>query len=520
MIRAHYKVCISLLIVVVMCSSSRAEAISDSVIISQSVTNTDITAPTVPSNVVATALATDQITLTWSASSDNVGVSGYQVFREGVQIATTTLLSYADTGLSEGTTYEYYVTAFDAVLNVSASSTSVSATTLSTSVSTTTVSGGGSSQYGSLLPLRITNLKVVTELSGAYISWETNIPTKSRVSWGMTEEYEMGTLAERALSRTHRTHITELLPGTIYRFQIVGQDEFHREVILATDSFQTLLPEDTIAPPNVRFLRGILEGTDAVLSWQNPNVPDFAKVRIVRKVGGYPADPNDGVLIFEGDATTYRDQGIFNSENAVHYAVFAYDQKGNGASGAVVHIYREGSEEEEDVSPTEGAPVLSFDDLIFLEGNRVIPYIGTDVVLKGNAPFTVRVPYGRLPEHLKTIVVTLADASQNENTFSFLLRVNKEKTAYEAVIDTLEQKGTYPFRLAVLDYTSRTISKIQGNLIVAEAIAQDDISPSASHIVSSSFLRNIWTYIGTVSLIFLALILIILARRRRKIAKT
>lgn len=505
-----------------MCVGPWAEAVTDQVTISQSVTSTDIAAPTVPGGVTATALATDQITLSWNASTDNVGVVGYQIFRDGVQIATTAGLSYADIGLSEGTAYEYYVTAFDAVPNVSASSTLASATTLSTSIATTTVSEEEGGQSSSLPSVRISNLRIVTELSGAYLSWETNIPIKSRVSWGRTEEYEMGSLAERALSRMHRTHLTELAPATTYHFQIVGVDEWQREVILATDSLTTQVPEDTTAPPNVRFLRGSVAGADAVLSWHNPEVSDFAKVRIVRKVGGYPADPHDGVLIFEGDATNYRDQTIFHSEDTVYYAVFAYDQKGNGASGAVVRISLKGEEEEsEPVVPIPGMPTLTFDDLIFLEKGREVPYIGTDVILGGDTPFTVRIPYDRLPEHLKTIMVTLADASENENTFSFLLRVNAEKTAYEAVIDSLEQTGTYPFRLAVLDYTSRTISKIQGNLIVAETIAQEDVSPSASSIVTTSLIRERYFW-GVIGIFFLLLLitLYIVSRSRRKVEQS
>jgi chitodextrinase len=91
--------------------------------------NEDTEAPSVPSNLSGSAVSTSQINLTWTASTDNVGVAGYQVFRNGTKIAETTSTSFGDTGLVAGTEYTYFVRAFDAVGNVSGSSNTVSVTT-------------------------------------------------------------------------------------------------------------------------------------------------------------------------------------------------------------------------------------------------------------------------------------------------------------------------------------------------------------------------------------------------------
>ena len=81
--------------------------------------------------MLATAVSSTQINVTWSASTDNVGVAGYRVFRNGTQVgATTTALSYSDTGLTPSTQYTYTVVAFDAAGNASAPSTGSTATTL------------------------------------------------------------------------------------------------------------------------------------------------------------------------------------------------------------------------------------------------------------------------------------------------------------------------------------------------------------------------------------------------------
>lgn len=89
----------------------------------------DSQAPTVPKGLAAKAISISQIDLTWTASSDNIAVKGYKVFRNGIQIGTATVPSYSDSGLVASTSYTYLVSAYDAAGNNSASSTSVSATT-------------------------------------------------------------------------------------------------------------------------------------------------------------------------------------------------------------------------------------------------------------------------------------------------------------------------------------------------------------------------------------------------------
>lgn len=92
-------------------------------------TTTDTEAPSVPGSVSATAVGSTQVNLKWNASADNVGVAKYNVYRGNTKIATVTTTSYGDTGLNAGTKYSYYVTAEDAAGNVSAKSTTASATT-------------------------------------------------------------------------------------------------------------------------------------------------------------------------------------------------------------------------------------------------------------------------------------------------------------------------------------------------------------------------------------------------------
>lgn len=79
----------------------------------------DIIAPTSVTGFTATAISSSQISLAWTASTDNVGVAGYRLFRDGATIGTTAGLSLLDGGLAAGSTHLYDIEAFDAAGNIS-----------------------------------------------------------------------------------------------------------------------------------------------------------------------------------------------------------------------------------------------------------------------------------------------------------------------------------------------------------------------------------------------------------------
>ncbi|XVQ85689.1 fibronectin type III domain-containing protein [Microbispora siamensis] len=89
----------------------------------------DTTAPSVPAGLRVTGTTSSSVSLAWNASTDDVGVTGYQVYRGSQLVTTVTGTTYTDGGLASGTTYSYTVRARDAAGNVSAASAAVSATT-------------------------------------------------------------------------------------------------------------------------------------------------------------------------------------------------------------------------------------------------------------------------------------------------------------------------------------------------------------------------------------------------------
>ena len=105
----------------------------------------DTTPPSTPTNLSATAVSSSQVNLSWTASTDNVGVAGYRVFRNGTSVGTSTTTSFSDTGLLAATTYSYTVAAYDAASNTSPPSTAVAVTTPTTPFDFTMSNGGSRS---------------------------------------------------------------------------------------------------------------------------------------------------------------------------------------------------------------------------------------------------------------------------------------------------------------------------------------------------------------------------------------
>ena len=92
--------------------------------------NDDSVPPTTPTNIHVTGTTTSSISIAWDASTDNYGVNGYRVYRNGAQIGTTMDTTYTDTGLNSNTTYAYQVDAYDSVPLYSAKSAGVAGTTV------------------------------------------------------------------------------------------------------------------------------------------------------------------------------------------------------------------------------------------------------------------------------------------------------------------------------------------------------------------------------------------------------
>ncbi|MCA9366312.1 fibronectin type III domain-containing protein [Candidatus Kaiserbacteria bacterium] len=468
----------------------------------------DTEAPTTPANVTATPISTDQIDLDWDDSTDNLVLSGYQVFRDGLQIATTTVSSYADSGLTADTLYSYYVTAFDNSYNVSSSSVTVATSTLPVVVATSTATSS-SHNYGSYIPrgpVEVENFQISSSETTAVITFDTNVYTKLLLRWGRTPSYELGYIGSDAYKTSYRTLITDLEPGTTYELELRLTERFGVEEYVKRVSFTTDNGPDTVPPANVWGLTASLQNDGSItLNWQNPHEPDFSHVRVVGSNLFYPAGPYDGWIVYEGEGTSVRDPRT-DLGRYRYYSVFSYDTSGNISSGAVVMVDTDPTAPPE--LPSESLDT-SFDlfmsDLQFWQSGSYVSPDAETIALKRGVPFTVSLPYGVVPEHLKTIVVTFHHPVNTNQIFSFILRINHDKTAYEATIGGLETLGYYPSTLELYDYETRTIKRAEGQINVIS-----EIIPQIKH--ENKFL--VWWFLWPVILLVLLLLILLRSRSR------
>jgi endonuclease I len=107
-------------------------------------TTEDTEAPTTPASLLSSGITTSSVNLSWTASTDNVGVTGYDVYRNGTYLSTTANTSFSVTGLTASTSYSFYVKAKDAAGNTSGSSNTINITTLSDVLSYCTSQGNNS----------------------------------------------------------------------------------------------------------------------------------------------------------------------------------------------------------------------------------------------------------------------------------------------------------------------------------------------------------------------------------------
>lgn len=94
---------------------------------------TDTTKPAAPTGLTATPISDKLMNLSWNATTDNIAVGGYKIYRNGAIVGYSQSTNYTDSGLTASTAYSYSVSAYDAKLNTSNVSNTVTQSTLSSS---------------------------------------------------------------------------------------------------------------------------------------------------------------------------------------------------------------------------------------------------------------------------------------------------------------------------------------------------------------------------------------------------
>ena len=173
---------------------------------------TDATAPSVPTNLSAQPQTGPKVTLAWTGSTDNVGVTGYRVYRGGAEIGTSTTASYTDSSVLAGNSYTYTVKAYDAAGNLSAASNSATAT----------ISGGGGGGGGldTTAPTMPTGLHVLSRTATSVtVAWTASTDNVGVTGYGA---YRSGVLVGTPAAPTYT--FTGLTCGRWYALAVDAVD--------------------------------------------------------------------------------------------------------------------------------------------------------------------------------------------------------------------------------------------------------------------------------------------------------
>lgn len=459
----------------------------------------DVANPTIPGNLVATAVSTSQIDLSWDASTDDLAVAGYRIFRDGFIIASTTFQTYSNTGLTVNTNYVYTVEAFDNVPKYSGESASATATTSAEVVVTPGTSGGAQGTD----VLKITNLNVNSSQSSALVNFDTNQPTQTKVYWGTTKDYELGSISGFLYTYNHTIKIDNLDPAATYFYKVVATNSNGISIVTESTFKTQNIIQYTI--PNVTNLKALVDKTNNIitLNWNNPKSFDFDSIRVVKSDKFYPRDPSEGEIVFEGKAQNYEDRNVEVGTN-YYYTVFVKDNDGKYSSGALIQsrIAKPGEANATSSNPFGGVVMinnvhpdiakLTLADFDFIQDGRKIVNIGNTIAIDGSKNLTIVLDYNKIPEILKTIAFTLSDPEDPTSMFTFLLRVNEEKTAYEATIAPLGKSGNYGLNVMVLDYKNQGLKRLEGSL---RAFVFGSVEGILSNNTGTNYLFWIWLLI-------------------------
>ncbi|SHN63421.1 fibronectin type 3 domain-containing protein [Geodermatophilus obscurus] len=254
----------------------------------------DTVAPAAPTGVGA-ARGDGRVTLSWTANSGDYDVDGYRVFRDGVEVATTTGTTFTDTALVNDRTYVYTVQTNDTSGNWSASSVpSVSAT-----------------------PTDLTPPAPPTGLVGG------RGDGRAGLSWAAGPEPDL------ASYRVLRDGVeVATVPGTAYLDPGLVNDRTYTYTLVAVDGHGNrsapsaavqVTPTDLTPPAAPTGLTAVRGDGQVTLSWAAGPEPDLASYRVLR----------DGVEVaVVTGATTHTDTALVN-DTTYRYTLAAVDTHGN-----------------------------------------------------------------------------------------------------------------------------------------------------------------------------------------------
>ncbi|MBB5868273.1 endoglucanase [Allocatelliglobosispora scoriae] len=269
----------------------------------------DTTAPTTPGTPTASGITATSATLTWAASTDNVGVAGYEVVNaSNIVVGTSATTSITLTGLSPSTAYALRVRAKDAASNTSSASAAVTFTTAASSDTSPPTTPGTPTASG------------ITATS-ATLAWAASTDNVAVTGY----EVINASNAVVATSTATSVALTGLTPSTGYALRVRAKDAAgNTSTASAAVTFTTPANGDTSPPtaPGTPTASGVTS-TGVTLSWSastdNVGVTGYDVVRVNGSTETVLAGPTGTSTALTG----------LTAATAYVFAVYAKDAAGN-----------------------------------------------------------------------------------------------------------------------------------------------------------------------------------------------
>ena len=253
------------------------------------VTTPDTQAPSAPTNLAYSSLTQASLTLTWTISTDNVGVTGYDVYRDGVKINGSNVMgsSYPVTGLSASTLYTFYVTSKDAAGN-STNSSNLNVTTPDTQA-----------------PSAPTNLAAANlTQSSLTLSWSASTDNVGVTGYDV---YRNGVKINGSNIAVTSFNVTGLSASTSYAFYVVAKDAASNSTNSSTLNVTTPDTQSPTAPTNLAS--SAVTQTTLTLSWtastDNVSVIGYDMYRNGIKINGSNITATSYIVTGLTAATSY-----------------------------------------------------------------------------------------------------------------------------------------------------------------------------------------------------------------------
>lgn len=304
-------------------------------------------------------------------------------------------------------------------------------------------------------------------INSATITWQTEKNAVCELYWGNTADYEKELISETKFFFDHSVNLVGLQVASVYHFKILCSDESNIKDGKGDFQFKTLSVLD-----NVLNFKAIGDDGKVFLNWQNPQISDFDRVKIIRNDNFFPLSTDDGVIIYEGINNFYIDTDVINGQD-YFYANYVFDKLGNHSSGALAYalpqvkglLSAKQFPEFPQVTPQENIEwKLSLKDFDFYSEGKKLEIINSQTVeVKSGKQLIISIDYKKI--HGKAVFLTAGvDNNGMQSLYSFNL--DEGKNVYSVAFVLSEKEGDYPLTITLFNEKNESVYQVKGEISV------------------------------------------------------